>query len=198
MCPVSTRAPARFIIWPAQVRGIPIGVHGTKRAGTIEETSQAAFDLLPQKQSAKRLDGRNEHMPQRTPQNGNVMQRQDQTKADQWWEERVKPRLPASLETQARALGAFQGKRAVERAPVRLRAFRCFVLSRFSHQQWRGWSRLVGGTSTVLSAPAWHQRLPKRSLWLLWLCNALLDVRLTTGAWCRRSAGWATRLGAGP
>jgi len=35
-------------------------------------------------------------MPQRTQQNVHVMQRQDQTQADQCWEELVKHQLPAS------------------------------------------------------------------------------------------------------
>lgn len=121
-------------------------------------------------------------MPQRTQQNASVMQSQEPTRADQWWNELVEHRLPASLEAQARALGAFQGKRAVESAQMLVRALLCDVLNLSSFKQLSGWSRLLGITSTVISAPAWHKRLQKSSLWLLWLCNALLDVRLTTGA----------------
>ncbi|HEY0756098.1 MAG TPA: hypothetical protein VGD98_19230, partial [Ktedonobacteraceae bacterium] len=77
------------------------------------------------------------------------MQSQEQTRAEQCWNERVKHRLPANLEAQAWALGALQGKRAVESAQTLLRALLCYVLSLSSLKHLSGWSRLVGVTSTV-------------------------------------------------
>lgn len=103
---------------------------------------------------------------------------QAQASADQYWEELVRQRLPATLESQARALGAFRRIREVSSAQVLLRALLCYVLSLSSLKQLSGWSRLVGVTSKVLSAQAWHKRLQKATPWLLWLFAALLNVRL--------------------
>jgi len=106
---------------------------------------------------------------------------QAQVSADECWNDLVQ-RLPANLEAQAQALGAFQRKRALESAQVLLRALLCYVLSRCSLKHLSGWSRLVGVTSKLISAPAWHKRLQKSHLWLLWLFTALLDLRLSVGA----------------
>ncbi len=120
-------------------------------------------------------------MPQRTQHSASSVSSQAQTSAQESWNELVQ-RLPANLEAQARALGAFQRKRAVESAQGLLRALLCYVLSLSSLKQLSGWSRLLGVSSRVISAPAWHKRLQKSFPWLLWLCNALLDVRLTAEA----------------
>src|SRR5579859_2809805 len=106
---------------------------------------------------------------------------QAQTSAEQCWNDLVQERLPANLEAQAHALGAFQRVRAIASAQVLLRALLCYVLSLSSLKQLSGWSRLVGVSNAVISAPAWHKRLQNSSRWLLWLCSALLDVRLPTG-----------------
>ncbi len=100
--------------------------------------------------------------------------------ADHCWHELVQQRLPANLEEQARALGAFQRVRALTSAQLVLRAVLCYVLSLSSLKQLSGWSRLVGVSSTVISAQAWHKRLQRCGPWLLWLFNALLDLRLRT------------------
>jgi Transposase DDE domain len=104
---------------------------------------------------------------------------QVQSHAQDCWDELVQQRLPADLETQARALGAFQRVRALASAQVLLRAVLCYVLSLSSLKQLSGWSRLVGVSSKVLSAQAWHKRLQRCGPWLLWLVNALLDLRLS-------------------
>lgn len=119
-------------------------------------------------------------MLQRHQQKANDERPQPQQSADQCWDERVQQRLPAKRETQARALGAFPRARAVANAQGVLRAFLEYVLSQSSLTFLSGWSRLVGVSSKVMSAPAWHKRLQNSPLWLLWLCSLRLDVRLTT------------------
>jgi hypothetical protein len=56
------------------------------------------------------------------------------------------------------------------------------VLSLCSLKQLSGWSRLVNVTNKVISAQAWHKRLQKSSVWLLWLFAELLHLRLSTSA----------------
>lgn len=119
-------------------------------------------------------------MLQRNQHKANDERPQPQQSADQCWDELVHQRLPAKLETQARALGAFQRARAVANAQGLLRALLEYALSQSSLKFLSGWSRLVGVSSKVMSAPAWHKRLQNSHLWLLWLCSLLLDVRLTT------------------
>jgi hypothetical protein len=107
---------------------------------------------------------------------------QAQASADQCWEELVHQRLPASLETQARQLKAFQRVRALPSAQALLRAMLCYVLSLCSLKQLSGWSRLVGLSSKLISAQAWHKRLQQAAPWLLWLVGELLQLRLPTPA----------------
>jgi len=53
-----------------------------------------------------------------------------------------------------------------------------YVLRLSSLTQLSGWSRLVGVTTTVLSAQAWHTRLHTSSVWLLWLFAERLQLCL--------------------
>ncbi len=117
-------------------------------------------------------------MPQPDQHNASDGLSQAQASAEQCWDELVKQRLPANLESQARALGAFQRIREVPSAQVLLRALLCYVLSLSSLKQLSGWSRLVGVTSKIISAQAWHKRLQKAAPWLLWLFADLLNLRL--------------------
>ncbi|HEX6110119.1 MAG TPA: IS4 family transposase [Ktedonobacteraceae bacterium] len=117
-------------------------------------------------------------MPQRDQHNASDESSQAQTSAQQCWEELVHQRLPANLESQARALGAFQRVRELASAQLLLRALLCYVLSLSSLKQLSGWSRLVGVSGKVLSAQAWHKRLQKAAPWLLWLFADLLNLRL--------------------
>jgi Transposase DDE domain len=119
-------------------------------------------------------------MPQRDQHNASQNPSQAQESSEQCWNELVTQRLPANLEAQARALGAFQRVRALPSAQALLRALLCFVLSLSSLKQLSGWSRLIGVTTTVISAQAWHKRLQKSSAWLLWLFAECLQVRLPT------------------
>ncbi len=128
------------------------------------------------------FDGRNELMPQRDQHNASHVQSQDQSSAEQCWNDLVEQRLPAHLEAQAKALGAFQRVRALPSARLLLRALLCYVLSLSSLKELSGWSRLVGVSSQVLSAQAWHQRLQQCGPWLLWLCQQLLGSPLSAGA----------------
>jgi hypothetical protein len=107
---------------------------------------------------------------------------QVQGSAEHCWDDLVQQRLPANLQAQARALGAFQRVRALPSAQALLRAILCYVLSLSSLKQLSGWSRLVGVSSKLLSAQAWHKRLQRCGPWLLWVCTALLDLCLTTTA----------------
>jgi hypothetical protein len=118
-------------------------------------------------------------MPLREQHNARERVSQVQSRAQDCWDELVQQHLPADLETQARALGAFVRVRELASAQALLRAVLCYVLSLSSLKQLSGWSRLVGVSSKVLSAQAWHKRLQRCGPWLLWLVNALLDLRLT-------------------
>ena len=119
-------------------------------------------------------------MPQRDQHSASDRGSQVQASAEHCWNELVQQRLPAELEVQARALGAFQRVRELSSAQVLLRALLCYVLSLSSLKQLSGWSRLVGVTSKVISAQAWHKRLQKAAPWLLWLFAELLHLRLPT------------------
>jgi hypothetical protein len=120
-------------------------------------------------------------MPQPDQHNASDQQSQVPFSAEQCWDELVEQRLPANLETQARVLGAFHRVRELASAQVLLRALLCYVLSLSSLKHLSGWSRLVGVTSKVLSAQAWHKRLRQCAPWLLWLFTEMLHLRLSAG-----------------
>jgi len=90
------------------------------------------------------------------------------------WQQLVQERLPSTLESQARALGAFVRVRRIQSASLLLRALLCYVLSLSSLKDLSMWSRLVGVTSGVISGQGWHKRLRQSVGWLLWLFGALL------------------------
>ena len=117
-------------------------------------------------------------MPQRDQHTGNSGWSQAPLSADACWEELVAQQLPATLEAQARTLKAFERVREIPNAQSLLRALLCYVLSLSSLKHLSGWSRLVGVTSKVISAQAWHKRLQKAAPWLLWLFTQMLDLRL--------------------
>jgi hypothetical protein len=119
-------------------------------------------------------------MPKRDQHNASDTVSQAQISAEQCWDELVHQRLPAELEAQARTLRAFQRVRGVTSAHMGLRAMLCYVLSLSSLKELSGWSRLMGVSSKVLSAQAWHKRLHQSTPWLLWLFTHLLQMRLST------------------
>jgi DDE family transposase len=90
------------------------------------------------------------------------------------WQQLVQQRLPSSLESQAKALGAFVRVRRIGSASLLLRALLCYVLSLSSLQDLSLWSRLVGVTDRAISAQGWHKRLRQSLAWLLWLFGELL------------------------
>src|SRR5260370_1427882 len=90
------------------------------------------------------------------------------------WQQLVQERLHSTLESQARALGAFVRVRRIQSASMLLRALLCYVLSLSSLKDLSMWSRLVGVTSGVISGQGWHKRLRQSVGWLLWLFGALL------------------------
>jgi len=90
------------------------------------------------------------------------------------WQQLVQERLPSTLESQARALGAFVRVRRIQSASLLLRALLCYVLSLSSLKDLSMWSRLVGVTDGVISGQGWHKRLRQSLAWLLWLFGALL------------------------
>ena|SRR5436305_13090034 len=84
------------------------------------------------------------------------------------WQQLVQQRLPSTLESQARALGAFVRVRRIQSASL------CYVLSLSSLKDLGMWSRLIGVTSGVISGQGWHKRLRQSLAWLLWLFGELL------------------------
>jgi hypothetical protein len=96
------------------------------------------------------------------------------------WQQLVQERLPANLESQARALGAFRRVRAIATAVLLLRGLLGYVLSLSSLKELSAWSRLVGICGMTISAQAWHKRLRQSREWLLWLFNELLAAEPTT------------------
>ena len=100
-------------------------------------------------------------MPQRDQHSASDAVSQVISSPEQDWNELVEQRLPADVEAQARALGAFQRVRGVSSARVLLRAVLCYVLSLSSLKELSGWSRLVGVTTQVLASQSWHERLQK-------------------------------------
>ncbi len=94
--------------------------------------------------------------------------------AAQDWQQLVQERLPRTLESQGRALGALVRVRRIGSASLLLRALLCYVLSLSSLKDLSMWSRLVGVTDLVISAQGWHKRLRQSLAWLLWLIGDLL------------------------
>lgn len=96
------------------------------------------------------------------------------------WQQLVQERLPANLESQARALGAFGRVRTIATAALLLRGLLGYVLHMSSLKELSAWSRLVGICDVTISAQAWHKRLRQSLEWLLWLFNELLAAEPTT------------------
>jgi hypothetical protein len=84
--------------------------------------------------------------------------------ADEWTRE-VVPRLPSSVEEQAKALGAFERSRQIRCATDLLRGVLAYVYSVHSFQHLSIWSVLVGLAD--VSANDWRKRLRQASAWLI-------------------------------
>jgi hypothetical protein len=90
---------------------------------------------------------------------------------DSWATELV-PRLPATLDAQARTLKAFQRKRAFGCPSDLLRGLLVYALSPFGLRWLGAWGVLSDVAD--LSAAGWHDALIRASAWLLWLMGELL------------------------
>lgn len=101
------------------------------------------------------------------------------------WNSSFLPRLPASLDLQARNLGAFQRQRAFSSPTDLLRGLLAYGLGTTSFRQLGAWATLTGLAS--IAAKSWRQRLLQASPFLAWLlaellaqapCSPLLSQRL--------------------
>jgi DDE family transposase len=97
------------------------------------------------------------------------------------WEQEVVPRLPEGWQEQAKALGAFQRVRKLERASDLLRGVLAYVLETHSFRHLGMWALLIGLAD--LSEAAWRKRLAKARAWLGWLLMELLAIGVCTTPW---------------
>jgi hypothetical protein len=93
---------------------------------------------------------------------------------NQAWEDEVVPRLPATLQQQAEAMGVFSRKRAFSDMRAVLRGLLAYILGIYSFKQLGLWATLIGLAN--ISDTAWRKRLLKASLWLEWVIAELLAV----------------------
>lgn len=103
-----------------------------------------------------------------------ALRRQQQSPAltpDNWATELV-PRLPPTLDAQARTLKAFQRKRAFDCPSDLLRGVLVYALSPFGFRWLGAWGVL--SDVAELSATGWHDALIRASAWLLWLMGELM------------------------
>lgn len=88
------------------------------------------------------------------------------------WTTDLLPRLPADLDAQARALGAFQRQRAFATPSDLLRGLLTYALDQRSFAQLGVWGVLAGVAD--LAPSSWLERLRTAAPWLRWLCGRLL------------------------
>jgi hypothetical protein len=106
--------------------------------------------------------------------------------AEEWTKE-VVPRLPSSLEAQAKALQAFARSRQIRSASDLLRGVLAYVYTVHSFQHLSIWSVLVGLAD--VSATDWRRRLRRATAWLSWLLQEVLAASSQVSPWVVRG-GW--------
>lgn len=111
-------------------------------------------------------------MPVRSHHTASRRQRQSPAPAPDSWTTELVPRLPATLDAQARTLKAFQRARAFRCPSDLLRGLLVYALSPFGFRWLGAWSVLTDVAD--LSAAGWHDALIRASAWLLWLMGELL------------------------
>jgi hypothetical protein len=111
-------------------------------------------------------------MPVRSHHTAARRQRQASAPASDSWITELVPRLPATLDAQARTLKAFQRARAFGCPSDLLRGVLVYALSPFGLRWLGAWAVLTDLAD--LSAAGWHDALIRASAWLLWLMGELL------------------------
>ena len=111
-------------------------------------------------------------MPVRAHHTASRRRRQSPAPAPDSWATELVPRLPATLDAQARTLKAFQRARAFRCPSDLLRGLLVYALSPFGFRWLGAWGLLTDLAD--LSAAGWHDALIRASAWLLWLMGELL------------------------
>jgi hypothetical protein len=111
-------------------------------------------------------------MPVRSHHTASPRQRQSPAPTPDNWTTELVPRLPATLDAQARTLKAFQRKRAFDCPSDLLRGLLVYALSPFGLRWLGAWGVLTDVAD--LSATGWHDALIRASAWLLWLMGELM------------------------
>src|SRR6476661_606741 len=106
------------------------------------------------------------------------------------WTTEVVPRLPAELETQARALGALQRHRGFTSASLLLRGLLAYALVASSLSELAAWGVLSDVAD--LAASAWLKRLRAATPWLSWLLSTLLGA--TPVLWLSSYGRWRAKV----
>lgn len=111
-----------------------------------------------------------------SPKQHNVLPSQEQLDRllNEQWSQEILPRLPAALEEQARALGAFVRIRQLRNAADLLRGLLVYALCGLSFQGVGIWAVLTG--LGCLSEKAWRKRLQRAASWISWLVGVLIGT----------------------